>query len=1069
MKKILSLLALLVTTVAAMAASYTDVLTFKVRTTTGTNTAQELVITANGDDTYNLVLSDMNTSEALAMNLGQFTFSNVAGTTADGVTTISVSSTPTTANTTDIPSCSAGTLDVKFNDNKAYLHYVGNVNYMGFMPFSAELTFGTDEGFTTGGGTVTPDPTVPVDLVEPDFNPAGQAFLYSAPINWDAQKLVAKIDLTTCKNEAAPNEQVFTCGTADLSWDVDVFTFYRKSDKTLQSYTNNGGVNTGAQTVDVTQPIYVELSKANGFSINGTIDQIDPSRLNQLFSLSTIYVGSTGSTQASNATYKYIKVVPLDWTEPTEPEPFEPIEADYHYNAYVEYNGVYTDIEGGADVTVTEYEKDKYSATFKGVTDGANTLGDLTFNNLTATTSDEGTRYSTTDETTATWTNVTEGGEVSGITENATATFSDFFCALGELADNDYNFALSFKVNVAGSDINVVFGKSAPKATTYTGKWNVVRKGETTMDTVEEATVSILLKDESHALVTIPAFSDHDVDYPGIVDPMTFEVNYMDALVDGVQSVKFVCNDADVEMTGDWEYYHASVSMNGDLVDGKLTAQFTAVLGGMPDYTYNLGFNYEPFVPSADTFTAAATVTFGEQTAKFDAATVVVKEYEEGKYSLTYNSLTLNGNEIGDFTISDITAAKDETTGVTTLTTTATKGEWTRVMQDNAAGIDAGDEADIRNFEATATPGETDEDATTFVAKFGVNVQGEWADVVFGVKEESSEIVLAEDYQADGTGFEKPATIDWETQKVVISLNTESCQRSIEHLFGVGVDGTSWGKNVHLYYSSSDSKLQGYWDQGSGTNNNTGKFDCTGIVKAEISKANGFVVDGVTKISASNMDVLFDMSNIVVGSGENSNQESYAYYNYIKIVPLDWTEPTQPVTKTYDAELLVEDGLTEETVFEQTEAQTVVTINTDNTASFTLKNVTLGTVSGDLTFTGAYVEEEDGGDTIFMLQGASDEATTALFGSEMTMVISGICVDENTIKFTFEMFDADQTVYYVGAFDQGIITAINNVNVDAVAGNAQIFTISGAKVNSLQKGVNIVRTADGKTVKVLRK
>lgn len=48
-------------------------------------------------------------------------------------------------------------------------------------------------------------------------------------------------------------------------------------------------------------------------------------------------------------------------------------------------------------------------------------------------------------------------------------------------------------------------------------------------------------------------------------------------------------------------------------------------------------------------------------------------------------------------------------------------------------------------------------------------------------------------------------------------------------------------------------------------------------------------------------------------------------------------------------------------------------------------------------------------------------------------------------------------------------TGVNGISADAADGNAQIFNIGGVRANSLQKGINIVRTADGKTVKVLRK
>lgn len=47
-------------------------------------------------------------------------------------------------------------------------------------------------------------------------------------------------------------------------------------------------------------------------------------------------------------------------------------------------------------------------------------------------------------------------------------------------------------------------------------------------------------------------------------------------------------------------------------------------------------------------------------------------------------------------------------------------------------------------------------------------------------------------------------------------------------------------------------------------------------------------------------------------------------------------------------------------------------------------------------------------------------------------------------------------------------TGINAINA-LTAGKAEIFSVAGARIPSLQKGVNIIRTADGKTTKVLVK
>ena len=50
-----------------------------------------------------------------------------------------------------------------------------------------------------------------------------------------------------------------------------------------------------------------------------------------------------------------------------------------------------------------------------------------------------------------------------------------------------------------------------------------------------------------------------------------------------------------------------------------------------------------------------------------------------------------------------------------------------------------------------------------------------------------------------------------------------------------------------------------------------------------------------------------------------------------------------------------------------------------------------------------------------------------------------------------------------------IVDGISTINVEAANGEAQLFTIDGVKLSKLQKGLNIVRTADGKVKKVLVK
>ena len=50
-----------------------------------------------------------------------------------------------------------------------------------------------------------------------------------------------------------------------------------------------------------------------------------------------------------------------------------------------------------------------------------------------------------------------------------------------------------------------------------------------------------------------------------------------------------------------------------------------------------------------------------------------------------------------------------------------------------------------------------------------------------------------------------------------------------------------------------------------------------------------------------------------------------------------------------------------------------------------------------------------------------------------------------------------------------VVDGISSINAEAANGETQLFTIDGVKLNKLQKGLNIVRTADGKVKKVLVK
>lgn len=335
MKKILSLLALLVMTLTAFAKDYTGHRTVTYGYTTPTESDDAVVsITDNGDGTYNVTFKDViNVSDNYRDNYGTYTFSNVEGTTANGYTTIDL-----TGLTVAITNCDLGltsgdeaTLLAKFNDEKAYAKFSAKIG--GYYKSSISAEFGKDDfGSTGGGGTVE---TTEGPLVEAGLAPNGAKIeAKDFTINWDTHKVVAKLDLTNCQGV---NETIFSFANnaANLGeWnpangavlhfyytkDADVWTAtgWQKLTNTfcIQFRNSDDLSTTPTKYVQVNDPsnVRVEL-RQDGVYIDGTL-AFEASDYAKLLTYNNLVFGSTQGDNRSNATYKYVEVVGLDWTEP---------------------------------------------------------------------------------------------------------------------------------------------------------------------------------------------------------------------------------------------------------------------------------------------------------------------------------------------------------------------------------------------------------------------------------------------------------------------------------------------------------------------------------------------------------------------------------------------------------------------------------------------------------------------------------------------------------------------------------------------------------------------------------
>lgn len=376
MKKILSLLALLVITLTAFAKDYTGHRTVTYGYTTPTESDDAVVsITDNGDGTYNVTFKDViNVSGSYTDNYGTYTFSNVEGTTTDGLTTIDL-----TGLTVAIANCDLGltsgdeaTLLAKFNDEKAYAKFSAKIG--GYYKSLISAEFGEDNfGSTGGGGTVE---TTVGPLVEAGLAPNG-AKIEAKPftINWDTHKVVAKLDLTNCQGV---NETIFSFANnaANLGeWNVAngaVLHFYYTKDADVwtatgwQKLTNTFCIQfrnsdklgeTPTKYVQVNDPsnVRVEL-RQDGVYLDGTL-AFEASDYAKLLTYNDLVFGSTQGENRSNATYKYVEVVGLDWTEPATVVASK----EYTDKLFMTMAGGQPSELGTSTVTVKEMSDGKYN------------------------------------------------------------------------------------------------------------------------------------------------------------------------------------------------------------------------------------------------------------------------------------------------------------------------------------------------------------------------------------------------------------------------------------------------------------------------------------------------------------------------------------------------------------------------------------------------------------------------------------------------------------------------------------------------------------------------------------
>ena len=440
--------------------------------------------------------------------------------------------------------------------------------------------------------------------------------------------------------------------------------------------------------------------------------------------------------------------------------------------------------------------------------------------------------------------------------------------------------------------------------------------------------------------------------------------------------------------------------------------------------------------------------------------TLKIEPYAGGKYTVTATGCDLSSidKDLGDWgeIICEGVEGTTDANGVTTIDVTpyAFRGS------DNAGFKSAklfvkfkGDKA-YATFEGTYNPNFY----TNYKLKytFGVDEGFDGGSTGGGETggETSSIITVAENFVAKGESLGWEFDINWDTQKVVMSIDPSTCGTGTDHIIGLGSNPLTFRNNLHLYRSSSDKMLQGYcyYD----IDNNTHKFSETNPILIEISKEKGFVVNGIAKIVPSTMGTFFSLTHLKMDTGEGSNNKSRATYNYVKVVPLNWTE-VPPVTVdetfTYDKDAYVG------------------TNNTNGTANVKVNKMTDGTYTMEIT---APVATKVGGITV----GTDAKGRTTYMGKvessvvgDVKYVVHGVVyTTEDGAKHLYMTLTNDDVTYTIGE-DPDYVAPVTYKNTLYVVENAKLLVETlDAEVVLQDKGDNKYDvtlpafTADGKDV-----
>ena len=546
--------------------------------------------------------------------------------------------------------------------------------------------------------------------------------------------------------------------------------------------------------------------------------------------------------------------------------------------------------------------------------------------------------------------------------------------------------------------------------------------------------------------------------------------NHMFRVVNGSVGIVPPANE------GDPATAHVMLSMSDD--DGNMLA-------------YKMG---DVFIPVDHNFTSDAYVKVGDQTTNFANSEAVLTEFMEDVYKVTFKNITI-GEKTGDFTIENLKPeAVEGEEGKVVFTTPDTYGFWNDADETVL---------DFTDFSASVKLGENGFEG--FVCKFTT----ENGQFVYGEKAETPEPPSVVDTKifSDKLNYTFRGTIGTnDPQKLTIeSLGNDRYNVILANLNSVNVLSVNVGtisfKNVAGNTENGITTIEVANPEVTFTDTDQELVDSKkGNLKVMFNNDKAYLnASGAVKIVSFGMS--FDYT-LVYGT-EFSTEEPKDDYaiNFDK-------DAKQTHSSRYSTSVSLQQTGKDKQTIEFGKTMNGYEDLTAGTEKFTVEAGSEVTPSigyvGEWMHGYVYIDLNNDKQFSFNADGADQTGTEVVsYSYYKDQNSKGEAVANNCnvnpmpsftapttpgtyrirFKVDWDNIDAGGSVAsgnYIlnnggGIYDatlevvEPVVDGISTINVEVANGEAQLFTVDGVQIAKLQKGLNIVRSADGKVKKVLVK